>query len=297
MTPGPRYPDFLCIGGRKAGTTWLHHNLIRHPLVFAPPVKEVHYFDTLYFEDARDHHRRAAREAAMRNERLAAAPVGWALRRLRTALGLRSRTSEKRAFKIANAGVEPDDAWYGQLFRDAAPEQIACDFTPDYAPLPRAGVEHARRLNPDIRALFILRNPVERAYSHAKWIAARRNRPCTEADLLRILERPAVRRCDSANAAISLWTEVLGTGRVRVVFFDDIASRPLDLLAEVCAFAGLPFDRARFGDAGRPVNAGPPVPMPPAIRARLEQTYASEIAALAERYPERVSGWLNGGSG
>ena len=39
------HPKFLCIGARKAGTTWLWFNLRSHPRVWLTPQKEIHYFD------------------------------------------------------------------------------------------------------------------------------------------------------------------------------------------------------------------------------------------------------------
>jgi hypothetical protein len=38
-------PDFLGIGAQKAGTTWLAENLRRHPEVFLPERKELHWLD------------------------------------------------------------------------------------------------------------------------------------------------------------------------------------------------------------------------------------------------------------
>lgn len=38
-------PHFLGIGAQKAGTTWLHRNLDRHPDVFFAPRKEIHFWD------------------------------------------------------------------------------------------------------------------------------------------------------------------------------------------------------------------------------------------------------------
>lgn len=38
-------PNFLVIGARRAGTTWLHQNLSQHPQVFMPIPKELHFFD------------------------------------------------------------------------------------------------------------------------------------------------------------------------------------------------------------------------------------------------------------
>jgi hypothetical protein len=40
-----RLPDFLGIGAQKAGSTWLHENLRRHPQLYLPPQKELHFFD------------------------------------------------------------------------------------------------------------------------------------------------------------------------------------------------------------------------------------------------------------
>lgn len=38
-------PDFLGIGAVKAGTTWLHQNLYKHPELYLPITKPVRYFD------------------------------------------------------------------------------------------------------------------------------------------------------------------------------------------------------------------------------------------------------------
>ena len=40
-----QFPDFLGIGAQKAGTTWLHANLAKHPGVMMPKRKELHYFN------------------------------------------------------------------------------------------------------------------------------------------------------------------------------------------------------------------------------------------------------------
>lgn len=42
--PVGRSPDFLCLGAQRSGTTSLHLLLSRHPQLFLPGMKEVHYF-------------------------------------------------------------------------------------------------------------------------------------------------------------------------------------------------------------------------------------------------------------
>lgn len=41
-------PNFLCIGFRKSGTTWLYENLHFHPNIYLPPYKNVRYFSNDY---------------------------------------------------------------------------------------------------------------------------------------------------------------------------------------------------------------------------------------------------------
>lgn len=38
-------PNFLCIGGQKCGTTWLHYMLAQHPQICMPRKKELFFFD------------------------------------------------------------------------------------------------------------------------------------------------------------------------------------------------------------------------------------------------------------
>jgi hypothetical protein len=57
-----RLPDFLCLGTQRGGTTTLQKLLERHPQVFLPACKEVHYFSLHADKDPQwyaDHYRTA----------------------------------------------------------------------------------------------------------------------------------------------------------------------------------------------------------------------------------------------
>ncbi len=43
-----RLPNFIFIGPDKAGSTWLHEKLIRHPEAFFTPAKDLYFFDRYY---------------------------------------------------------------------------------------------------------------------------------------------------------------------------------------------------------------------------------------------------------
>jgi hypothetical protein len=59
-----RLPNFLYVGPDKAGSSWLHEVLIKHPDVYLTPAKDLYFFDRYYdrgtawyaaqFRDARD---------------------------------------------------------------------------------------------------------------------------------------------------------------------------------------------------------------------------------------------------
>jgi len=54
MSSTEHLPDFICIGGFKCATTWLHDTLAEHPDVFLPDLKEVHFFDRASGEELYD---------------------------------------------------------------------------------------------------------------------------------------------------------------------------------------------------------------------------------------------------
>jgi hypothetical protein len=51
-------PDFLIIGAKKCGTTFLYDLMSRHPYVEPAAKKELHYFDILFKEEGIDWYRR-----------------------------------------------------------------------------------------------------------------------------------------------------------------------------------------------------------------------------------------------
>lgn len=124
----PRLPNFLIIGTAKAGTTSLYRYLRQHPDVFMPAVKEPRFF--AYAEDP----------PAMKGP------------------------GDARTNRTSGA-VYTFEA-YRALFAAAEDEPAVGEASPNYlysASAPRLIREH---LSGDVRLIAVLRNPVERAYSH-----------------------------------------------------------------------------------------------------------------------------------
>ncbi len=62
MTQPGRLPNFLYIGPDKAGSSWLHEVLLRHPQVFLTEAKDLYFFDR-YFDRGLDWYRAQFRQA------------------------------------------------------------------------------------------------------------------------------------------------------------------------------------------------------------------------------------------
>lgn len=105
-----KLPNFLIIGCQKCGTSSLHHYLAKHPSVWSPEKKELHFFDYYY-----------------------------------------------------DYGVP----FYKRFFRNQ-PDNIADllvgEATPEYVFHPYSA-ERINKVLPNVKAIVLLRNPIERAFS------------------------------------------------------------------------------------------------------------------------------------
>lgn len=187
LTNKLRYPDFVCIGSQKAGTTWLEFILRQHPGVWTPQVKEIQYFNQLYISSHRSwipgHRDEHATGALL--EHISKLSCGqrpdW------------SKISELTA--VVRDDVS--DEWYGRIFAHANEEQKAGEFTPEYALLPEEGVKHLLRLNPEVKIIFLVRDPIDRAWSHMRMLLSHGMNCASDEELAEWVKLADIRdRCD-----------------------------------------------------------------------------------------------------
>ncbi len=239
-----RYPDFLGIGAQKAGTSWLHRNLARHPKIWLPPVKEVHYFDEVHIPAHRrwtPAHRQSKGSALLRNY-LDRTPV-------------EKRGPNRIALLETFIEDQVSDDWYGRLFGFARRAQICGEFTPEYSIVPEAGIRHILKLSPDEQLVLSLRDPIERCWSQIR-MNDRRQNGSSLAELEQASRSMNILGRSDYPAIIASWSRFVPSERLRIVFMDDIAGKPLQVLNEVCDFLGLEFLPERFAQAVCPRAPG-----------------------------------------
>ncbi len=285
-----RLPNFLCIGAQRSGTTWLHHQLRAHPSVFLPPCKELHFFDEV---DGRDparcvqHRQRflAEAQAAVASAGPEEAEAAW-------------QTFEWAARFAGTRRIDID--WYASLFADVPDDLLAGEITPAYALLSERVVRQIVRLMPDLKIIFMMRDPVERALSgavHELTTAAGSAAPPSAAALAEEMEQE---RCTARSAyrrTIETWESCLPDGSFGCFFHDDIARDPAGLMRSVHTFLGVDPAQPLAGDFRAPVNANPHAPpsLDSGVRANLARRYRGDVTWLRQRFGDAICAWSSDG--
>ena len=281
----PRLPDVLCIGAQRSGTTWLHAVLQQHPQIWASGIKEFHHFD----QDGSD-----VAVGEFRQRQALAMLAGMAVA---------SRHDADRDARIRMAlrhGFPPTHSWenYAALFALAPDDQLACDFTPAYAMLDEDAVAEIARVMPDVKVIFILRDPVARAVSGGLHQLRREGveRP-TAAHLLAACESPAtVLRTDYLRT-LDIWQRHLPAGRLLVLFHDDIVSDPAGVVARTCGFLGIEppgpgaFERACSRAPRNGSEPGMPAAEVARVKAAVSRRWLPMLGELERRFGEPVRQW------
>ena len=271
---------FVCIGAQKAGTTWLARALAMHPEIFVTPVKEIHYFDhvrgiTRHLSDKkrRSRYRKFHQKLWTQLHRFADTRAQWPWYR------------EYMRNPI-------DDAWYADLFRDRAGKRFAGEATPEYAIIGRDGYAHMQRLAPDVRILFIMRNPVTRAWSQVLH-HCRSNRinttACTPQELIALVDSERFNALGNYLGTLRNLDATFTDEQQTSAFYEDIHDDRLTALEKICGFIGIGFEATWFPRITCRHNRSQNVELPGPIRAHLRQKYrplAEQVSERAGRLPE-----------
>ena len=161
-------PTYLiCVGATKAGTSWTYRQLRAHPECHFRSIKELHYFDmtrTAHFDQAGE--RLSARISALEAEIKTGAPADLA--------GKAERLGDLWDWaEVVGRGQTDLDAYRGFLEGGRDGQAVVGEVTPAYAMLPVGRLKAIAGLGRKLRVLFLMRDPLERVWSHVRMVAAR----------------------------------------------------------------------------------------------------------------------------
>ena len=253
-----RFPDFLIVGPQRTGTTWLHANLRFHPQIMLSEPKEIFFFSRLKTPDS---------------PKFQSNDLRWYLRFFRDPLWLRLAKTAICLWK------------YWELYRPA----VRGEATASYAVLDRDVIEEIVALNPAIKVILMIRDPVERAWSHAKKDLVRnrgrRFEDVPEAEFHQFFNDQYQRQCARYVDQCERWSASLKTRHLFVGLFDDIATRPEELLLQVMTFLGVRSHRRYVGaDVREAVNPTAASRIPPQYRHYIEESLKDDMEQLKVRF-------------
>lgn len=281
-----RYPDFICIGAQKAGTTWLDRMLRQHPDVWLPPTKEVHYFNRAFEQKAN-----ASTQEARRIDRTRILSI---LNSIRRALNSKQEPAEQiqtiACLSLIGA-AEPSDETYGRIFQFAPASAVCGEITPNYARLPEKAIQHMLQLQPKVKVLFVLRDPIARDWSQLRMQDQRKE--LQHLDYVKRLSRPALLGYSDYATTIERYRRHISAENFLILYFDDMAERPAEFLRSVCDFLGLDMGRSEFRGRDEAVHAGSSVPMPPDLYQTLRQSLAPVYRRLLSLNSPIVQKWYD----
>jgi hypothetical protein len=204
-------PNFLVAGAARSGTTGLVEGLRAHPQVFVTDPKEPHYF-------------------ALHGTTPAFAGPGDA--------------------QTINRVAVTDRAAYLSLFPDRPDLRALGDGSVSTLYYHERAIPEVLAMNPDMRVVVLLRDPVARAYSSHQYLRARGFEPL-ESFLDAVAEEP-LRRADNWHHlwhytemskyadAVAAWRAAVPADRLGIWFYEDMDADYEGTLDQVYRFLDLP---------------------------------------------------------
>ncbi|MGF1607963.1 MAG: sulfotransferase [Kiloniellales bacterium] len=229
LRSGPM-PNFLIIGAARSGTTSLHYTLGQHPQIYMSPHKETNFF-TFYCNGGR------------------ASQI--------------TRVEDVAAIEQSSIKTLSD---YQAQFRGVSDEIAVGEASPSYLLAP--GVAEAiHELIPAVKLIAVLRQPIDKAYSHFLWRCrvGVYSRSLEFAKALE-LDEERIRREGRGTSLLGgarydlylqRYFEVFGREQIKICLFDDMEARPQQFYEDIFHYLGVdstyrPDFSTKFNQSGSP---------------------------------------------
>jgi Sulfotransferase family len=274
------------IGSQRAGSTLLHRILDASTSIYMHPMKELHYFDTLFGVRPPEVLKKYASNQLEREigKICTATQFGFVNKRYKNYI----RTAMLGAIKDMR-GVN-----YKDLFRPClATNPVLSETTPEYMLLPPDGINSmANEVGKDAVIILLARNPTERLISAFKLYKIGLGEfeiPTFEKDLKQTLTEASawLDQQDAFNdyqTALEKYRSVFS----RVIFlkYDDLFEKPDEVIGKLEKEAGINVSSEAYKSIlGSKVNSlADTAPVSAALRAEISNRYANQQTFLTDQF-------------
>jgi hypothetical protein len=265
---GDAWPDFLCVGAQKGGTSWLYRQLEAHPDFWMPPVKELHYLNSLT-RTRRSHPPRC------RDQRDAS-----------------FLDSMKNLSALSYIDLEN----YGRLFEQKG-SLVSGDISPAYSTVSDEIIQRVVNSFPNLKVIFLARDPVERAWSQLSMgvrLGMISPFDATDADeVIRNLLNPGVLLRSHPSKIVARWRRYVRPDLFRIYFFDDLEKNPAELRRSILLFLGADPNKSNGrlkADDNLDTNRKK-LRLTEKVRSRVAQFFEQELKACAAELGGPAKQW------
>jgi hypothetical protein len=297
--PIKSYPDFIGIGAQKSATTWLYSNLKKHPEVWMPPEKELHYFSRSVRYPSRSH---------LACSHFLPLRFLWPNRA--------NRSYQYRLFKsfskvINNFSLEKtawyfnyffgahDDQWYASLFPDKNTNIIRGEITPAYSILKLEDVKHISEIMPNLKVIFFMRNPIDRMWSHIRYEMTKNS---YNDDLKNLTPEEIIKKYTNEEGSelrtlysmtLKNWKTCFPEDQLFIGFYDEVVENPKEILSRLYKFLEIESSSGNlFENISQRVNVSNQAEMPQDLKTFFSQKYFSEIQEVNNMVGSYTNRWL-----
>ncbi|WP_417279396.1 sulfotransferase [Celeribacter sp.] len=248
----------ICVGATKAGTSSLYRYLHDHPDCHLRSIKEIHYFDTVENNDYEfqfDVFSRLRADLIQRQDIAKKNANKWKTENLQ-----RQIDDVDEMVRILELGEEGVSDYLFYLLDGIGDKKLAGDITPGYGLLSEERLRDMAHMAPDVRFVFMMRDPVDRLWSHVRMQASRQRRPGEEVAVKakRIMNRVVNRELEKHIAPrgdyqgiVEKLKRAVPEDKLLVGFTEDLLTGKG--LKTLCAFLGIadkPVDREPHAHEG-----------------------------------------------
>ncbi|MGP6087378.1 sulfotransferase [Antarctobacter jejuensis] len=272
----------ICVGGTKCATSWLHGYLDSLPGVSASPLKEMHFFNRKFPQNALSDMDLLAVRRLMLYLSKAPDPVAM----LNGAPGVQAALDRVQM-------IYDDDAYFGHFARLCTGEtRVLCDVTPAYSVLGAEGFAWMRAVCLEqgmrLRVVFVMRDPVDRFWSQLRHMQQQTIIDDAVKAWPTALQSSAILARGDYRATVSALDESLAEGEVLYLFYESLMQEAN--LRRLCDFAGAPWQAAETGVRRNETEVRSDLPED--ARAAFHAALTPQYAFCHERFGAEVPvGW------
>ena len=266
---------FLGVGAMKAGTTWITEHLSLHPDIHFSYEKELSYFSYIHDEESK-----FFLSDVNRMDKI----TGF--------INIANMTDIDNMRDImhwsCNYLSNPiNDQWYVNNFSFKGNKRFCADFSNLYSHLDAAGWTHIKSITRNLKVVYIMRNPIDRLWSHVKFqleIDGRLDeaKHWTKEQLFEYSNVEHILRNSKYTKIIKTLKNNLDDKQLLVLFYEDIVDKPAKLLNNIEKFLGIEQREYNISDLTKKVNASEDFEMPGFFKELFNEILTPQIENLSK---------------